>query len=358
MHAFGEIFGQRLQARMRRDRRLRRASARSRPIANSGLPCERSISQSTSGGPTASGSMKRSREAVDVVASQRFHGEAPEHAFLLEREQDLAADRTLGELDRARREHDEDAPVDEVAGEVVERFPRRAVGEVDVVEDDDERRGLREPGEQVRERGELADQRRRRGRRRRGSVAATLGRSAARSSMPGAAELGDRLGFERAEMLLERLDPQPERRGRAERIGACGEADRVVRRGCAPARRRAGSCRVRRRRASSTARSSPASARAYSELELARSPSTRPTRSRLRGSSRGRGRRRPARAVPTRPRRRRPVRPALSACAGRAGGTRRSPRPPTRLRTRSEARIWPGPAASQSRRAITTGRPK
>ena len=146
---------------------------------------------------------------------------------MLEREQHVGAYGALGELDRPRREQDQDASIGEVAGQEIERLPRGAVGQVHVVQNDDDGRRLGKTREEVRNRGELAHQRRcrdgqgrigcRHARQQRGEI---LG--------AGAAELCDRGRFERAEVLLERFDPQAQRRRRAERIGASREADGTV----------------------------------------------------------------------------------------------------------------------------------
>ncbi len=191
----------------RRDRRLRRRATRNRPIANSGLPCDRSMSQSTSGGPIAAGSMNRRASRPTSSRSSGSTTGTAQDTLLLEREQHLAADDALAELHRSGREHDQDALVGEVAGEVVERLPRRAVGEVHVVEHDDEGLDLREPGEQVRKRCELADQRRC------GAPTRRAGGGHARQErgeiVDGrAAQLADLVRVERAEVLFQRFDPE------------------------------------------------------------------------------------------------------------------------------------------------------
>jgi hypothetical protein len=149
------------------------------------------------------------------------------HSFLLKRVDDTGPDGVLEQLGRPRREHEQDARLGQAAREEMERLPGRAIRQVNVVKDDDQAGPQAQGGEQAGERGEHANAGRparsamtRRGADRRkdlGEVVCGL-----------AGQRGDVRAVERAQVPFECLDPQAERRRRAQRVRPRGQRDDVV----------------------------------------------------------------------------------------------------------------------------------
>ena len=86
------------------------------------------------------------------LVGQRLQPEPGEDIVLLEPNQHLAGDRMPCEIGRPRGGQDKHPAVRKPAGHVVERLPRRHIGVVDVVEDDDHRAAGADVVEQLRQR--------------------------------------------------------------------------------------------------------------------------------------------------------------------------------------------------------------
>ena len=86
------------------------------------------------------------------LVGQRLQLEPDEGIVLLEPDQHLAGDRMPGQIGDPRGGQDEHRAVRKPASHVVERLPRRRIGVVDVVEDDDHRAVGAEVVEQLRQR--------------------------------------------------------------------------------------------------------------------------------------------------------------------------------------------------------------
>ncbi len=93
-------------------------------------------------------------QLLEVLARQRPEGAAVQQAVLRQAVHDLGRDAVLAELHGPGREEEQDRRAGEVTGEVAERLPGRAVGEVDVVEEHHERQLAAEVVEQRAQPGE------------------------------------------------------------------------------------------------------------------------------------------------------------------------------------------------------------
>ena len=165
---------------------------------------------------------QRGSDLPHLVPRQRAHDQARQQALLLEAAHHLAGDRMGGKLGGPGDQDEEQARVDQIAGEVVQRLPRRTVAEVHVVERHDDRTSIRQAGEQVRERRQDADARRidrgaRRtergqsrphGRKKRGQVLGVA-----------AAEIDHLFGGKPPQAALEGFHPQAERSRGPQRVG-------------------------------------------------------------------------------------------------------------------------------------------
>ena len=165
---------------------------------------------------------------------QRRLGERPQvetaqHPLLVEVEEHPEGQRLVGQLSGPGGGHDGDGDAPEVLGEVVEDVPRRGVGLVDVVEQQHHRPVSGDVGQQRGQALQQPDP---------GRLPVGDGRADQRHGAQQAgqvvektaAELGDVLQRQLAEMLLQRLGPQPERRRGAERAGPADQRGGPVRR--------------------------------------------------------------------------------------------------------------------------------
>lgn len=88
------------------------------------------------------------RQLCDPIGGERVEGEPSEQTLLLQPQQYLVGHAVLPQLGGPGGEQDQDRALDQVAGEVIQGFPGRSVGQVDVVEHDHGRRPRAEAAEE------------------------------------------------------------------------------------------------------------------------------------------------------------------------------------------------------------------
>ena len=113
------------------------------------IPCDRTISQSTSAG---GGERRRVRAGQfgDVAPLERRQADPAQDVLLLERRQHLGGGAVAGELVGPGGRQDEETAAWVLLGEVRHQSPERVVGPVGVVEDDHDRRVGGDPADRAR----------------------------------------------------------------------------------------------------------------------------------------------------------------------------------------------------------------